>query len=191
MNRKNFAIYSFLLVLFFLGSANAYSQSTMVEGVTKWNDVVGPEGLIAFEVAVARGNANEVIDYLKQGANPNFIDRAGYSMINMTASNTGNKTILKLLIDAGVDANVRNNCGWLAIMEAIKNIKADKEFIKMLFDITTDFNEIDMEELESYLNRTDQLQNIIPIADQMKHHKESLSFLKGLISKSTVSSPKK
>ncbi|MBF0548839.1 MAG: hypothetical protein HQM08_30745 [Candidatus Riflebacteria bacterium] len=157
MKKAIFVTTLFSLIFFLIPTIGICGEPTKVGNVTKWSDVARPEGHIAFEIAVARGNVEEVKEFLQQGADPNFIGWGGSSMIDITAGNTGNKTILKMFLKAGTNPSLRDLQGRLAVTKAVQNLDADIEFMKMLLDVTIGLNKEDVENVRNELKRYEEL----------------------------------
>lgn len=102
---------------------------------------VGPGTGTALSAAAMMGDETLVTALLEAGANPNVCDPAvksdgssGYAPL-MWAANRGHVGALRLLLDAGANANIQCTLGWTAIMTA-----QSFEVIELLLDRGADPN---------------------------------------------------
>ncbi|MBF0546626.1 MAG: hypothetical protein HQM08_19425 [Candidatus Riflebacteria bacterium] len=119
------------LIISLISETPTSGQSTKIGNKTKWNDLEGGNWLISFEIAVARGNVEEVEEDLQEGADPNFVGRSGSTMVDYTAL-TGNQVILEMLLKAGANPNSRNAQAVLPVVRAVGNPEVDLKFMKVL-----------------------------------------------------------
>ncbi|MBF0548451.1 MAG: hypothetical protein HQM08_28710 [Candidatus Riflebacteria bacterium] len=146
------------LIICLISETPTSGQSRKNGNKIKWDELKGGSWLIPFEIAVARGNVEEVEEYLQAGADPNFVGRPGSTMVDYTAL-TGNKVILEMLLKAGANPNTRNAQGVLPIVRAVGNPEADLEFMKMLLAVTKDLRKEDVEKVRKELKKSEKHQD--------------------------------
>lgn len=117
------------------------------ESLMAMNPIQGPEqhgldtermgSIDLLFAAVTRGDTREVTRQLRLGRNVNTADSYG-STILILAALSGNIGMIKCLIDAGADVNVRNRTGWTALISITTvgacHIHTKHEILNLLID---------------------------------------------------------
>jgi len=105
--RYRFKIFSWLgIVVLCIASSNAYADKASQEKL---------DGSLMSQCGY--GNAEEVAELLKQGANPNATNKYGHSPLRQ-ASRKGSLKVMQLLIDNGADVHAKPKDGRSMIAEA-------------------------------------------------------------------------
>ncbi|MDP1710720.1 MAG: ankyrin repeat domain-containing protein, partial [candidate division WWE3 bacterium] len=140
--RKVFTV--FVLFMLFL----TVSVTAMEEKKESWNQL-GINELTLFELAIIQGKIEKVKQFLAEGADPNFIDRGGCNPLHLSTA-SGDKDILNLFIQAGTNANVRDNRRWLPVMWAVSSSETDINFVKVILEKTQDLKPEDIAAIKEY-----------------------------------------
>ena len=77
--------------------------------------------------AVKGGDVNHIRQIIVAGADANYRDSDGATML-MLAAHTGNLQMVAALITAGAEVNASDERGWTALMNAVYNAELDKGF---------------------------------------------------------------
>ena len=91
----------------------------------------------ALSVAAMEENLDKVKELLQKGADPNFQNCRGNTVL-IEAVRTGHAAVAKLLLDHGVKTNLQDKRGMSALMEAAA--KGNLELVKILLDKGADLN---------------------------------------------------
>ncbi|WP_250295256.1 ankyrin repeat domain-containing protein [Wolbachia endosymbiont of Oedothorax gibbosus] len=88
--------------------------------------------------ALRAGNANQIEELIRGGANVNAYGRMGQDTTLTVAIERGNIDIVKFLISKGADVNMKNR-GWAPLRKAISY--DDAELVRILIEAGADVNE--------------------------------------------------
>jgi hypothetical protein len=109
------------------------------------SDARGPKpGLTALMQAAGRGDLAEVGKLLSGNANINAQDSSGATAV-IYATQAANPELLRVLLRAGADPNIRTYTGQTATMAASVCFRLPEEKLRILFAAGTDVNAQDLE----------------------------------------------
>lgn len=123
---------------------------------------------IDMQTAVLTDNVEVVKQHILAGSNINQKEPFGGSSALISASVFGKTEIAKLLIDAGVDLNIKNNDGSTALISAAFFCRP--EIVKMLLEKGADKtlkNNFDQTAYDSVSDSFDKVKDAYVIMDQM------------------------
>jgi ankyrin repeat protein len=95
------------------------------------------EGVSVLQLAARKGHSAVVSTLLQAGADPEAVDKLGWTALHSAAGN-GNDSVVDQLLAAGADATVQNNNGWTALHRAAEG--GHHTIVRQLMEAGVDVN---------------------------------------------------
>ena len=118
-----------------LGDDNAIQIAKALINKIGKTDITDDDGNTLLMHAVARQNQSLIAMLLSEGADPNFLNKEGFSPLHLACSNGDNSAIHSLMMGGG-NPNLRDKQGNTALMYAVK--MGDVNSVKMMISLGGD-----------------------------------------------------